>query len=788
MADASGEVTVEQRSPARIDARLVAPALAAWLTAGLTVAWSSWVLAGLLWAASASAIAGSWALARHDGLSERRARWLVLVGVSLAAAALAATMTAGQFPVRHPPALEEATTASRHVELVAKAASTGYPGARFFSATVIEARIGTETTAVNVPVLVFAEPSERIPIGARFSIAGVLSATDSGDDVSYLVFADAAPRVLAPPTPVLAWGDALRSGFAGIAAQLPSDGGDLLPGLAIGETSAVGPDLDAAMKATSLSHLTAVSGANCAVIVGMLLALARALGLGRRSRTIAAMVGLLAFVVLVTPGASVLRAAVMAAVVLVAGIGGRSARGLPSLCVAVLGLLVVDPWLARDYGFALSVAATAALLLLVPPLAARLRRVLPAGVALVLAVPIAAQLSCQPILVLLDPALPVYGVVANLLAEPAAPVATVIGLFACLLAPWAPGPSLFVAWMAWLPAAWIAAVARFFEDATGARLPWLGGVAGAALLAVLTAVALAAVLAPTGRVRRGSVAIAALLVVVIGTATAVSSITERMSRPSDWEFAACDVGQGDAMLIRSDDQTALIDTGPEPDPLAACLDELGIDRLDLLVLTHFDLDHVGGADAVLGRVDRVLVGPSGEADDDALRERFAAAGARVEQTVDGARGTLGELDWTVLWPPASGVEPGNAASVALLVSGGQNCGCLSGLFLGDLGEESQRRVLASGRVRHVDVVKVAHHGSRDQDPRMYRATGATIGLIGVGADNRYGHPTDALLSMLAAAGTTPFRTDRDGMILVSAAAGGGVEVWSEQPAAVGAAG
>jgi len=129
-------------------------------------------------------------------------------------------------------------------------------------------------------------------------------------------------------------------------------------------------------------------------------------------------------------------------------------------------------WLPRDQGFALSVLGTAGLLVLARRLAQRLSAWLPRGLALALAVPLAAQLACQPVLILLNPALPLFGVPANLVAEPAAPVATVLGCLACLVLPWAPALGQVVVWLAWLPSAWIAAVARFAAGLPGAALPW----------------------------------------------------------------------------------------------------------------------------------------------------------------------------------------------------------------------------------------------------------------------------------------------------------------------------
>jgi competence protein ComEC len=273
------------------------------------------------------------------------------------------------------------------------------------------------------------------------------------------------------------------------------------------------------------------------------------------------------------------------------------------------------------------------------------------------------------------------------------------------------------------------------------------------------------------------VAVTAYLATLAGT-----RIVTDLGRPPDWQFALCDVGQGDATVIRSAGVVALVDTGPEPARLAACLDELGIDSIQLLVLTHYDLDHVGGVDTVVGRVDRALIGPASDAGDAEIADALAAGGADVDQVSTGERGMLGELSWEVVWPPPRGVEPGNPASVTLEVRPAGACvdGCLSGILLGDLGEESQSRLLGSAHIAQVDVVKVAHHGSADQSAALYEALHATVGLIGVGAGNDYGHPTEKLLGILAAVGTAAERTDLDGLVLVAPAdRAGEVRVWTE---------
>jgi len=752
----------------RLDLRLLAPAVAAWIAAFIAVSGLPVIVVVVVWVAAVLALAGAIGAARR---APRVSPWLATIAVSLAAAALVATVAGVTMAGRHPAVLSG--LAAGHRSVVATVVTSGAIADGRVEGTLVRVVAGERSSVVSTPVLVFLEQEaspETLGIGTSIELRAGLAEAAPEDDIGFLLFASGAAEKREPAPWFLAWGNDLRAGFAREAQQLAGDGGDLLPGLAIGDTSTVDSSLDTAMKASSLSHLTAVSGANCAIVVGLVMAGGAALGVRRGLRVAISVVVLVGFVVLVTPEPSVLRAAVMAVLVLVALASGRPLSGVPVLAVAVLGLLVSNPWLSRDYGFVLSVLATGALLMLAAPLSRVLARFLPRPLALVVSVPLAAQLACQPVLILLNSTIPAYGVVANLLAEPAAPIATILGLLACVALPFVPPIGTFIAHVAWLPAAWIAAVARFFPALPGAQLPWLGGLPGLAILAVLTALVVIAVLGRS-RLRRLALYLAVVVAAATIAALVASSVVVRLSRPPDWQIAACDIGQGDAVLVRSLDAVALVDTGPDPALLSSCLADLGIRHLDLLVLTHYDLDHVGGLDAVLGMVDQAYVGPTDGADDERLRESLEASGAVVTQGERGMTGALGELRWTMLWPrsPLAGVEPGNDASIAMTFEPAGQCvsGCLSSLFLGDLGQQSQALMLAAGPVPQVQVVKVAHHGSADQEPRLYAAASAALGLISVGADNTYGHPTEELLGILSTVGTTAARTDRQGLVLVS---------------------
>jgi len=771
---------VSAPGPAASDLRLLPVAATAWLGAGIAVAGpgGGWTLAVAV---------GLWVLTVGLAVARLPGFWRGMIVLALAGGALAVTSVVAQSGVRSPPVLNEAAHAGRTVELVVAVSGRSANGR--IAATAESARIAGSTVTLATPVLLFGQAGDdairAAQIGSLLRVTGTLRAADPGESVAFLVFVRGnAARAGAPPL-LLAAADAVRRDFRRAASALPGDGGALLPGLAIGDTSSVSATLSDAMKTASLSHLTAVSGANCAIVVGLALALGAAGGLPRLARLAVAALVLAGFVVVVTPEPSVIRAAVMAVVALIALATGRAARGFPLLCVAVVVLLTIDPWLSRSYGFALSVLATAGLLLLARPLAEVMARWLPRGLALVLAVPLAAQLACQPVLLMLNPSLPLYGVAANLLAEPAAAPVTVLGLIACMAAPEFPPLATVVSAIAWLPASWIAAVATFFAGLPGARAPWPTGVLGILLLTALTVAGLlAAFVGVPPPVRR--VARAGLVVAFVGylATLAGSQWVENVTRPADWEFALCDIGQGDATIIRSQGMIALDDTGPKPELLQHCLDELGITHIDLLVLTHYDLDHVGGVSAVYGKVTRALIGPPSDLGDARIASDLRANGAEVDQVSRGETGVLGELRWDVLWPPPRGVEPGNPASVTIQVTAAGACvhGCLSGILLGDLGEDSQARLLGTGQVSHVDVVKVAHHGSADQSARLYEALHATVGLIGVGAGNDYGHPTAKLLGILAAVGTRPLRTDLDGLTLVAPGARqGDIRVWTEKP-------
>jgi competence protein ComEC len=321
------------------------------------------------------------------------------------------------------------------------------------------------------------------------------------------------------------------------------------------------PGLVDDFRTAGLTHLTAVSGANIAILVSVVLLAGRWAGLRGRWLPVAGSLAMAAFVVLARPQPSVLRAAAMGAIALLAMVTGRRRRSLAALGAAALVLLLVDPWLARSYGFVLSVLATAGLVLLAPVWARRWQaRGVPRPLAEALAVPLAAQLVCGPVIVLLSGRLSLVAVPANLLVAPAVAPATVLGVLATAAGPLDGGLARLLATAAGVPVWWVAQVARHAAALPGSAVGWPGSVSGALLLAAASVAWCSSLACWPRRPARAAGAAAVLGVALVVPATSPGW------PPPGWVLAVCDVGQGDALVLAVSHGTAVVvDAGPDPE-------------------------------------------------------------------------------------------------------------------------------------------------------------------------------------------------------------------------------
>lgn len=757
------------------DLRLLLPGVAGWGSAALGIwlrpGWGGAIALGALALICASLIRG------------RREHPLVQIAVVSAITALMMLSVVLGTHHREQPVVSDRENSEVSVTVTLRETYT--PEARSLNVTLTsvdgEAVWGGGVSAV----LVGAELGERTPYGSTAAVNGYLQKSDTWDNNTWSVMVRGDPEWIQPPGWFLSSTDLLRQGLLHRSENLDGDGGRLLPGLAIGDTSAVDRGLVQAMRDTSLSHLVAVSGANCVVVVGIVVGLISLFRGGVWAKLIGGTLALAGFVVLVTPEPSIIRAAIMAVIVLVFLALDKPLKGIPVLGMTVLIILAANPWMALDFAFALSVVASGGILLLVGPLSDLLSTVAPRWLAVVVAIPIAAQVACQPVLILLNPVVPVWSVVANALAAPAAPLATILGMLVCVTGPLLPVVADALAWAAWWPSAFIAFLGRFFASLPLVTVPFAPGLPGVLLMVGVAwgAVAFFLLRHPAQRRwRRLSGAIASFSLVIVWLGYFLPGTLAAASVPKDWVIAQCDVGQGDALLIRSEDRTVLIDTGKYPEKLSSCLSFLGVRHLDLAIISHFDSDHVGAWPVIADRVDQVWVGPVLEDDHRDITTALALAGATVLEVSAGTRLDVGDYRLRVVWPYSeSFAEPGNDSSVVVSLEPSSQCGsCLKALFLGDLGEQPQRILMGREKFEELDVVKVSHHGSRDQYDGLYRAIQAQLGLIGVGEENTYGHPTRGVMDILQASGTLPLRSDLEGIVTVSVNGDGRLVVWSER--------
>jgi len=637
---------------------------------------------------------------------------------------------------------------------------------------VVEITSAGRTSAVGGQLLVVATdhrwalllPSQRITASGR------LEPAQGGDLTVAVLSARGPPERVAAPSGLQRAAGGLRSGLRAACRALPAKERGLLPGLVLGDTNRLDPALADAFRATGLTHLVAVSGTNCAIVCGAVLLLARRLRAGRRASAVLAGLALVGFVVLARPSPSVLRAAVMGALALLALAIGRSRAALPGLCAAVLLLVLIDPSLARSAGFALSVLATAGLLVLAPPWRDGLRRRrLPRGLAEAVAVPAAAQLACAPVLAAIGGQVGIVAVPANLLAVPAVAPATLLGVAATVLSGVWPQGAAVLARLAGVPTAWLVTVAEHGARVRGGSIPWPPGPTGGMLLAGLLAGGLLLGRVPV--VRRTALCAGCVFAVV---ALPVSVVAPGWPPPG-WVLVACDVGQGDALVLNAGRHMAVVvDAGPDAGSVDNCLHRLGVRQVPLIVITHLHADHLGGLAGVLrGRsVGAVEVGPLHEpalawAD---LSRQAHAAGIAVLRSRVGERRTVGAVGLQVLGPIAAfhgtRSDPNNSSIVLRVRTAGRTL-----LLAGDAEVQAQDALLAAGADLHADVLKVPHHGSAYGDPRFFDQVHPLVAIVSVGADNPYGHPSASVLARLQRMGAQTGRTDRDGDLAVAVRAG-----------------
>lgn len=598
---------------------------------------------------------------------------------------------------------------------------------------------------VKLPVRISSRNHLSLSIGQKLKISGVAVASREQRSAA-LVFAREI-KIISEAKPLFAITEKIRSRFRSESLRIGGDGGTLVPGLVLGDTKLQSQEFTAQMRRVGLTHLTAVSGENFAIVAAFIGWLLQRVIPKLKSRLVITGIFLSLFVFLVRPSPSVLRASVMAAVALIASAKGLSVRAVASLGTAVALLVLIDPFQAIDPGFALSVGATAGIILLSPKIN------LPDW----LAIPISATLVCTPIIIAISGTLSIISIPANIVAAPLVAPITVLGFITALAPITAPLLIPIISPFAKLLA---------FIAHQGSHFPTLSlpkSFLGAGLvIGVIFAIY---------KLRFFSLIFLSPLIFIF--------LFQNNQFPGkNWEVTNCNVGQGDGLVLNlGHGQAILIDAGPDEKKIDKCLRMLGIRSIPLLVLTHFHADHVGGlkgalANRNIGQVwltsytapflqrEEVLKDIAGK------KEYFPIAGDEFN-----FKSSKGWVKLRALWPKGSFKNyqslPGdgssiNNSSIALLITIDK----LKIFATGDIEPPVQAEIFNTEYFGAVDILKVPHHGSAFQFAPLLRRCRPKVSLISVGAENRYGHPATKTIALLQEIGSKVLRTDKDGAIAV----------------------
>ncbi|RLC70039.1 MAG: DNA internalization-related competence protein ComEC/Rec2 [Chloroflexi bacterium] len=574
-----------------------------------------------------------------------------------------------------------------------------------------------------------------------------------------------------------------------IARILPDPQAALLTGILLGVESGIPADLMAAFSATGTTHIIAISGFNISIIAGLFTALSARL-FGQRRAMPCAVGGIVLYTLFVGASAAVVRAAIMGALTVIALHYGRQADALISLFAAGILMTALNPYTLWDVGFQLSFAATAGLILYTDPLERRATRLLAALfheetaqriVAVIneaLIVTLAAQITTLPIILYNFRQLSLVTLLTNFLILPAQPgvmlwggVATLAGLA------WLPAGQV-LGWIAWL---FLTYTIRAVE--LTARVPYaavsLGRMNPLPVWVYYGLLLGGYVVSRMDAEHRQSLwqrltNRLPMKALVAGLALAVILIWIAVGNLPDGKLHVffLDVGQGDAIFIQTPrGRQVVIDGGPDPTALTAVLGRRlpFWDRsLDLVILTHPDADHLTGLVPVLERyrVGRVLEPAYPATSQTYVRwleliaeKRIPALLARTGVRVELEPGLICEV-----LHPASDPNPEDKANNASAVTR-WTWGQVTFLLPGDIEQEVEAALVASGQPLEATVLKAPHHGSDTSSSAPFlRAVNPQLVVISVGADNRFGHPSPEVLDRLA--GRTVLRTDERGTIEV----------------------
>lgn len=508
------------------------------------------------------------------------------------------------------------------------------------------------------------------------------------------------------------------------------DVGDaLVTGLLIGDTEWLPETVMEDLRRAGLAHFVAVSGSNVALFLGAWWLVGAPLAIRPRPRAVVGILGLIVFVVVTRWEPSVIRASVMAAVPLVGGLVGVPVGPWTALGTAVTLVLLVSADLIFSVGFQLSVAATAGVLLGV----ASVRDRTPRWVWVPLGATVGAQAAVAPLILIVFGTIPLASPIANVVAAPIVTAVSAVGIARIVL------PVPLIGSVARIGADLVLQVAEIAAD--GPQLDMVGAIVAGAVGAAV--------------VRRG--------LRPIGLAGVAIALLATSNGPAPWPsvptLVALDVDQGDALVLQDPSgRVALVDGGRSPAVLDRALRRRGIDRIDLLVVSHGDADHAGGLEELVAFGDVGEIWIPDHIDDPALDRITGMAidrGVPIRRIGAGHRARIGSIRLEVLGPGRRYLAD-NDASIVIVASAGRTA-----LLPGDIEAVAQ----ADLPPLRPDILVVPHHGAATSDPAWLRRTVGTVAVLSYGP-NAFGHPHPEVVDVLEDAGAIIHHTHLDGDIVL----------------------
>jgi competence protein ComEC len=614
------------------------------------------------------------------------------------------------------------------------------------------------TTRLSLPIRVKIPQNNNLMIDQKIQfMARIIKSRER--KVAALAIANNPIYILNPSRNLFDATEKIRSQFRDLSNGTKSS--QLVPGLVLGDTSLQSEEFQEQMRKVGLSHLTAVSGANFVLVAGFLLWFLQFFVRRLRKRIILVLIILFLFIFLVRPTPSVLRAAVMTLVILLARIRGERSLGVPSLGAAITLLILLDPFQAIDPGFALSVLATAGILLLSPSFEKRFELGFkPKFLLQAVSIPISATLFCLPVIILLSSEISSATIPSNILVAPVIAPITILGFISAIITP------LFsdIGQVFFNIASFLANTIVLTSDLM-IKFP--------SLYFPNTKVVLLGIFLLLMMIIMGKRMLTTLLLIIIFIQAAV---TTNSWPGKGWQIVNCDVGQGDGLVVNLGRNSAIvIDTGPDSKAIDQCLRSLKIRNIPLLILTHFHADHVGAIPSVIDnrRIGEIWISNLYEPVEAYKEVMKQLSGMKVKSVFAGDRYFFesNNTNIQVLWPQRQVNEfnklPGdgsrvNNSSISVLIKN-NDISVFSG---GDIEPEAQEAIYKSGLLTQVDVLKVSHHGSAYQYLPMLEMLNPKVAIISVGKGNSYGHPDGKFINELAHRGAKVWRTDQSGGISV----------------------